>query len=64
MKNKVVLTESEEKKLNLIMDEIIQNGGLTTEQMIERFNAIPFEQFINNLREKVEIRINDNLCKQ
>ena len=64
MKNKVVLTESEEKKLNLIMDEIIQNGGLTTEQMIERFNAIPFEQFINNLREKVENRINDNICKQ
>ena len=64
MKNKVVLTESEEKKLNLIMDEIIQNGGLTTEQMIERFNAIPFEQFINNLREKVEIRINDNICNQ
>ena len=39
------------------MEEIIERGGMSTEEMIQRFDAIPLGQFIENLRQKIREKI-------
>ena len=35
------------------MEEIIERGRMSTEEMIQRFEAIPFDQFIEDLRKEI-----------
>lgn len=60
--NKVILTESERKQVNLFMEEFKQSGGMSTEELIKKLNAVPLEEFINDLREEIRNYPNDNVC--
>lgn len=51
--NKLVLTESERKEIDLLLEEINAKGGMSTEELISRLDAIPFEEFMNNLSRKI-----------
>lgn len=63
MENKIVLNETELKELDLLKEEIQQKGGMTTEELIQRLKAIPFEEFMNNLSEKIRNYPNGDLCR-
>lgn len=64
MKEKLVLSEAEKKELDLFLEDFDKKGGMTTEELIQRLNAIPFEEFIDNLRKKVCDGLNDNIKSQ
>ena len=49
----VVLTESEQREVDLITKEFKARGGMSTKELIERLNAIPFEEFMNKMSEKI-----------
>ena len=51
--DKVVLTESEHKEIDLLMEEINAKGGMSTEKLIIRLNAVPFNEFMNNMSERM-----------
>ena len=51
--DKVVLTESEQREVNMITEEFKARGGMSTEELISRLNAIPFEEFMNKMSEKI-----------
>ena len=51
--DKLVLTESERKEIDLLLEEIKVKGGMSTEELIVRLDAIPFEEFMNNLSRKI-----------
>lgn len=51
--NKVVLTESEQREVDLITEEFKARGGMSTEELISRFGAIPFEDFSKEIIEKI-----------
>ena len=51
---KVVLTESEQREVDLITKEFKARGGMSTKELIERLNAIPFEDFMNKLDKRIE----------
>ena len=53
--NQVILTESERKEANTLTEEFKTKGGMTTEELISRLNTIPFEEFMNNISEKIRI---------
>ena len=53
MKEKIVLTETEQRDLDLLKEEFKQRGGMTTQELIQRLNAIPFKDFIKELREEI-----------
>ena len=59
--NKLVLTESERKEIDLLLEEINAKGGMSTEELIVRLDAIPFEEFMNNLSRKIRNSNNDNI---
>ena len=50
---KVVLTESEQREVDLITEEFKAKGGMDDEELMSRFGAITFEEFSNNIREKI-----------
>ncbi len=50
---KVVLTESEQREVDLITEEFKAKGGMDDEELMFRFGAITFEEFSNNIREKI-----------
>lgn len=50
----VVLTESEQREVDLITKEFKARGGMSTKELIERLNAIPFEDFMNKLDNRIE----------
>ena len=50
---KVVLTESEQREVDLITEEFKAKGGMDDEELMPRFGAITFEEFSNNIREKI-----------
>ena len=52
MKKTMKLTESEIAEINMI-NEKVHNGGMSTEEMIKQFNAVPFKQFQNEMHEKI-----------
>ena len=60
--SKVILTKSERKQVNLFMEEFKQSGGMSTEELIKKLNAVPLEEFINDLREEIRNYPNDNIC--
>lgn len=49
----VVLTESEQREVDLITKEFKASGGMDDEELMPRFGAITFEEFSNNIREKI-----------
>lgn len=51
--DKVVLTESEQREVDLITEEFKARGGMSTEELISRLGAIPFEEFMNKMSEKI-----------
>ena len=62
--DKVVLTESEQREVDLITEEFKARGGMSTEELISRLDAIPFEEFMNKLEKRIETIKDDNICKQ
>ena len=50
---KVVLAESEQREVDLITEEFKAKGGMDDEELMSRFGAITFEEFSNNIREKI-----------
>ena len=50
----VVLTESEQREVDLITKEFKARGGMSTKELIERLNAITFEDFMNKLDKRIE----------
>ena len=53
----VFFSNEENAKMEALMEEIIERGGMSTEEMIQRFEAIPFEQFIEDLRKEIRGKI-------
>ena len=51
--NKVVLNESEQREVDLITEEFKARGGMDDEELMTRLNAIPFEEFMNKMSEKI-----------
>lgn len=49
----VVLTESEQREVDLITKEFKARGGMDDEELMSRLNAIPFEEFMNKMSEKI-----------
>ena len=50
---KVVLTESEQREVDLITEEFKAKGGMDDKELMSRLNAIPFEEFMNKMSEKI-----------
>ena len=51
--NKVVLNESEQREVDMITEEFKARGGMSTEELISRLGAIPFEEFSKQIKEKI-----------
>ena len=51
--DKLVLTESERKEVDLLLEEFNAKGGMSDEELMARLDAIPFEEFMNNLSRKI-----------
>ena len=52
--DKVELNESDQRKVDLITEEFKARGGMSTEELISRLEAIPFEEFMNKLEKRIE----------
>ena len=52
--DKVELNESEQRELDLFMEEFKQSSGMTTEELISRLDAIPFDEFMKKLDKRLE----------
>ena len=53
MMDKVVLNESEQREVDLITEEFKARGGMEDDELMSRLNAIPFEEFMNKMSEKI-----------
>ena len=51
--NKVVFTESEQREVDLITEEFKARGGMDDDELMSRLNAIPFEEFMNTMKDKI-----------
>lgn len=54
MGNNVEMTNSEHQGIDLFNEEFLAKGGMSTEELIIRLDAIPFEVFQNGLKEKIQ----------
>lgn len=52
--NKVVLTEAEQREHDLFLEEFKAKGGMSSEELISRLNAIPFDEFMRKLEKRIE----------
>lgn len=52
--DKVILNESEQRKVDMITEEFKARGGMSTEELISRLDAIPFEEYMNKLEKRIE----------
>lgn len=50
---KVVLNEAEQREVDLFTEEFKARGGMDDEELISRLNAIPFEEFMNKMSDKI-----------
>lgn len=50
---KLVITESEHKEIDSLIEKFKQRGGMSTEELISRLDAIPFEDFMNNMSKRI-----------
>lgn len=51
--NQVILTESERKEAAALAEELKKKRGMSTAELISRLDAIPFEEFMNHVSEKI-----------
>ena len=51
--DKVILNESEQREVDLITEEFKARGGMDDDELISRLGAIPFEEFMNKMSEKI-----------
>ena len=51
--DKVILNETEKREIDIITEEFKARGGMSTEELISRLNAIPFEDFMKIMSEKI-----------
>lgn len=51
--DKVVLTEAEQRKVDLLTEEFKARGGMDDDELMSRLDAIPFEEFMNKMSEKI-----------
>lgn len=51
--DKVVLNESAQRKVDLLTEEFNARGGMDDEELMSRLNAIPFEEFMRKMSEKI-----------
>jgi hypothetical protein len=53
MENDVLLTEQEMCKEKILFEDVRKNGGMTTDELIKRLSAIPYDTFQNNIKTKI-----------
>ena len=53
IKDKVELNESEQRELDLFMEEF-KRGGMDDEEIKSRLGAIPFDEFMKKLDKRLE----------
>lgn len=51
--DKVELSESEQREIDLLTEEFKARGGMDDEELTSRLNAIPFEEFMDKMSEKI-----------
>lgn len=51
--DKVELSKSEQREIDLLTEEFKARGGMDDEELISRLNAIPFEEFMDKMSEKI-----------
>ena len=51
--DKVVLKESEQRKMDMISEEFQARGGMDDEELIPRLGAILFDEFMSQMSEKI-----------
>ena len=51
--DKVILNKTEKREIDIITEEFKARGGMGTEELISRLNAIPFEDFMKIMSEKI-----------
>ena len=51
--DKVILNETEKREIDIITEDFKARGGMSTEELISRLNAIPFEDFMKIMSEKI-----------
>ena len=54
MYNKIVMLEAEHQHINFLEEEFNARGGMSTEELKNRLNAVPFEEFQKGLKEKIQ----------
>ena len=52
--DQVTLTEAEQAKIDKFLEEFKARGGMSTEELISRLGAIPFEEFMDKLENRIE----------
>ena len=53
MGNNVEMTYSEHRSINLLLEEFNARGGMSTEDLIIRLDAVPFDEFQKALLDKI-----------
>ena len=53
MENDVLLTEQEMCKEKILFEDVRKKGGMTTDELIKRLSAIPYDTFQNNIKTKI-----------
>ena len=50
----VFFSDEENANMEAFKNEFMERGGMSTEEMIKRFQAIPLEEFIEDLRQGIK----------
>ena len=50
---KSIYTESQRREIEKFTEEFKARGGMSTEELITRLGAIPFDEFMRQMREKI-----------
>ena len=56
-RGRVFFSDEENAKMEAFKKEFLERGGMSTEEMIKRFEAIPLEEFIEDLKQKIRVKI-------
>ena len=51
--NEVILNETERREVDMITEEFKARGGMSTEELISRLGAIPFEDFMKIMSKRI-----------
>lgn len=52
--NKIVLTDAEQREHDLFLEEFKARDGMSSEELISRLGAIPFDEFMRKLEKRIE----------